>query len=430
MTLPAAEAAVHGGVAPPGPFTAEAAAALTPDLGRVAVRDALRGLLHRSLLLRAGPVGPGRPSRFAQLETVRAHAAAASADELPAAWAAPRRLGGRARLGRPRLGHPRPVGLDARLDNDLVAVRSTLQCGLVQAPSALGVRTASRLNHYWYFRGMSLEAGRWLELAVGHAPLAGSFEATVARLTLAAYLARTGRQDLAEPLLRQAVTDPARLPGEQALVVGESLSTFCGASVHAPYPEPIDEQAGQVRVLADATGDERLDLLADLCAALTIDPYARPAELLDAMTGVYERAVGVGAGNRYAARIAAAGVTLSATVLGRVELGMEWSERTLARHHEVGIQYAPLATDARANLLALAGANHAAVRLYAAARAHARRTGMRWPTGRLAEQLHEQARSALSTADLQREQREGVRLRLRDVDAIGLGGTEIGLTGG
>ena len=45
--------------------------------------------------------------------------------------------------------------------------------------------------------------------------------------------------------------------------------------------------------------------------------------------------------------------------------------------------------EARANLLALANANHAAVRLYAGAGAHARRTGMRWPTGRLGEKLHE-----------------------------------------
>jgi hypothetical protein len=54
---------------------------------------------------------------------------------------------------------------------------------------------------------------------------------------------------------------------------------------------------------------------------------------------------------------------------------------------------------------------------------------MRWPTEKLAQKLSEQARSALSNADLQREQREGVRLSLSDLDTVGLADERIDLAG-
>jgi hypothetical protein len=149
--------------------------------------------------------------------------------------------------------------------------------------------------------------------------------------------------------------------------------------------------------------------------------------VLDAMTDVYVR--GLAASNRYAARIAARQATLAATVLGEIDLGLLWSDRTLQQQHEVGIAYSGVDVDARANLLALAGANHTAVRLYAAARAHSRRSGMRWPTEKLSQRLYEQARSALSNADLQHEQREGVRLTLPDLDGIGLAEEPLDLAG-
>ncbi|HEV7657601.1 MAG TPA: BTAD domain-containing putative transcriptional regulator [Mycobacteriales bacterium] len=419
--LPSVEAAVHRAISVvPGPFTAQLAAALTPEVPGAVVRDALRGLLHRSMLLRPGPTRVGRPSRFAQLETVRAHAAAAddgAADErerLRDEWVA-------ALVGaRPRLGHPDENEWFGRLDDDLAALRSTLQHTLAETPSELGVRIASRLNHFWYSRSMSLEGGRWLEHAVAHSDLVGPFEATIAVLTLASYRARTGRQDLAAPLLARAVTDPAELTREQALLVGESLSTYCSSAVMAPSADPFDEQAAQVRALARATGDEVLDLLADLTEILAIDPYVEPESVLAGSTAVYERALSIR--NGYVARISAGQATLAATLLGEIDLGLQWSDRALAQHHEVGIRFSPVVADARANLLALAGANHAAARLYAAGRAHARRYGMHWPTEQLTQKLYEQARSALPGPDFQLEQRAGIRLTLRDLDRIGVGG--------
>jgi hypothetical protein len=430
VTLLPAEAAVHRAVAVvPGPFTAGLAAALVPDLRPTEVRDALRGLLHRSLLRRAGPSGPGRPSRFVQLETVRAHGLTAHTDAAETAELERRRDGWVDALvrDRPRLGHHDGLTWYARLDDDLAAVRSTLEHALAEQPSALGVGIAARLNFYWFSRGMSLEAGHWLELSVEHAGLADAFEGTLARLARAAYCARIGRLDLAAPLLRRAVTDPAAHSREQAIAVGEWLCTFCSSTIMAPHPEPFDVQAQQVRALVKASGDGLLALFADLSVGLAVDPYAEPAATLDAMTDVYVRARA--AGDVFAGRIAAGQATLAATVLGDVRLAMTWSDRTLQRHHEVGIELAPNVADARANVLALAGANHAAVRLYATARAQSRRFGMRWPTEKLAQKLSEQARSALSNADLQREQREGVRLSLSDLDTVGLADERIDLAG-
>jgi hypothetical protein len=430
VTLPPNEAAVHRAVAVvPGPFTAGLATALLPDLRPAAVRDGLRGLLHRSLLRRGGPSAPGRPSRFVQLETVRAHGLTAHSTPAETAELERHRDEWVEALvrGRPRLGHRDGLEWYARLDDDLAAVRSTLKHTLVERPSALGVAVAGRLNFYWFSRGMSLEAGRWLELGVEHAGLADPYDGTLALLARAAYCARTGRLDLADPLLRRAVTDPSAYDRGQAIDVAEWLTTFCASTIMAPHPEPFDVQAQQVRALAGATGDGLLALFADLSVGLAVDPYAEPAAVLDAMTDVYVRARA--AGDLFASRIAAGQATLAATVLGDVGLAMTWSDRDLQRHHDVGIELAPNVADARANVLALAGSNHAAVRLYATARAQSRRFGMRWPTEKLSQKLYDQARSALSNADLQQEQREGVRLRLSDLDAVRLPDRHLHLAG-
>jgi hypothetical protein len=54
---------------------------------------------------------------------------------------------------------------------------------------------------------------------------------------------------------------------------------------------------------------------------------------------------------------------------------------------------------------------------------------MRWPTKTLSQKLYDQARSALSNADLQQEQREGVRLQLSDLDAVRLPDRRLDLAG-
>ena len=165
-TLSAEEAALHRAVSVvPGPFTADVAAALVRR-PVAEVRTVLARLVHCSLLVPLGPLGAGRPSRFAQLAIVRGHAAhsgdATETAELVAArdaW-----VGGLVDAA-PRLGDAAEPDWFAALDDDLAALRATLQHCLADAPSALGVRVASRLGLYWYYRGMMVEARQWQERA-------------------------------------------------------------------------------------------------------------------------------------------------------------------------------------------------------------------------------------------------------------------------
>ena len=161
--LPRPLAALHRAVgAVPGPFTAELAAGLVA----ADVTNAVAGLAHRSLLTPLGPARSGGASRFAQLATVRGHAnhLAERAGEDPAgprnAWVA------RLVCARPALGSARHVGWYGALDDDLAALRATLQHTLVEAPSATGVAVAARLAVYWGFRGMAREGERWMRTAV------------------------------------------------------------------------------------------------------------------------------------------------------------------------------------------------------------------------------------------------------------------------
>ncbi len=141
--LPAPLAAVHRALAAvPGPFTIGLAAGLVAS----DVTDAVAGLAHRSLLTPLGPARHGGASRFAQFATVRGHAhhEAQRAGEDPGAardaWIE------RLVRTRPALGSTRHVGWYRALDDDLAAVRATLQHTLVTAPSGTGVALVARLR--------------------------------------------------------------------------------------------------------------------------------------------------------------------------------------------------------------------------------------------------------------------------------------------
>jgi hypothetical protein len=224
-TLSAEEAALHRAVAVvPGPFTADVAAALVRrPVGEV--RTVLARLVHCSLLVPLGPLGAGRPSRFAQLAIVRGHAAhsgdATETAELVAArdaW-----VGGLVDAA-PRLGDAAEPDWFAALDDDLAALRATLQHCLADAPSALGVRVASRLGLYWYYRGMMVEARQWQERAAASRGRSG--RPAVVRLMLGGSLAMANRRDLALPHIEDGWAIGGAAPTER---LGEALGILAGA---------------------------------------------------------------------------------------------------------------------------------------------------------------------------------------------------------
>ena len=181
-TLTADEARLHRALSViPGPFTAAPAAALV-ERPAPEVRVLLARLVHCSLLVPLGPVAPGRPSRFTQLATVRGHAAHAAAADSDALVAARDRWVAALATSPPPLGDAAEPDWFAALDDDLAAVRATLQHALADAPSPLGVQVASRLGLYWYYRGMMVEARHWQELATS--PVGAVLDQAVVRLML------------------------------------------------------------------------------------------------------------------------------------------------------------------------------------------------------------------------------------------------------
>lgn len=56
-----------------------------------------------------------------------------------------------------------------------------------------------------------------------------------------------------------------------------------------------------------------------------------------------------------------------------------WSDRQIATHVALGLTEGPLVLEHRANVMTMTGDHVAALRLFAAARAHHRRAGLPWP---------------------------------------------------
>lgn len=409
-TLSADEARLHRAVSVvPGPFTAELAAALA---GRpvAEVRTVLARLVHCSLLVPLGPLGPGRPSRFAQLAIVRGHAAH-SIDETETAdlvatrdrWVA----GTADRM--PRLGDADEPDWFAALDDDLAALRATLQHHLVDAPSALGVRVASRLGLYWYYRGMMVEARQWQERAT--VPDGDPVDRAVVRLMLGGSLAMASRRDLAVPLFEAgwAIARDAHTAR-----LGEALGILAGALFVAGDAGLGERNAALVATAATATGDPTVALLARLAAALSSAATAEPADVIARASDVYDRAVA--ADNTFVAWMASDAAADAALAARDVTTGMLWSDRMVAQHRTLRVREGPSLLEVRADLLTLAGDAPAAVRLYSAARAHNQRAGMRWPLRPVTTALLGEAAGALDRVAFEDAWQAGARLTLDDLE--------------
>ncbi|MDT0350161.1 BTAD domain-containing putative transcriptional regulator [Pseudonocardia charpentierae] len=414
--LPADEAALHRAVSVvPGPFTPALAAALAAlPIGDT--HELLARLVHRSLLVSLGPAGPGRPTRFAQLATVRGHAAhAAGQDPVadPDALTARRdRWVEELVTAHPRLGRPGEVGWFAALDDDLVALRATLHRNLVDAPSRCGVRIASRLGLYWYYRGMMVEARHWQERATSVAdgmPL----DRALVRYMLGGSLAMDGRPDLGLPLIAAGHDAVRGTPDEHAPLRGEVLAILSGALFVAEQDEAGRANTADVREIAVATPDGSLDLLADLSTLLSGAGTAQPEQVIDRASAVYDDAVA--GDNSFVAWMASEAAVNAALAGGDVESGLRWSDRMVSQHRALRVREGPTLLELRADLLALADDAPAAVRLFAAARAHSQRAGLRWPSREITTELVARATDALDRVEFEDAWQQGGRMSLDDL---------------
>ncbi|MEU2348459.1 BTAD domain-containing putative transcriptional regulator [Modestobacter sp. NPDC049651] len=414
--LPPDEAAVHRAVAVlPGPFTVAAVAALLEGSPPGPTADLVARLVRRSLLVPLGPDRPGGPSRFAQLTTVRGHAAHTAGEELPElrrrrnAW-----VRGRV-LARPGLGDPAEAGWFDALDDDLAALRASLQQLLVEQPSADGVALAARLAAFWSFRSKGVEGQNWSERAAACEARADPATAGLVRLSLAHFLASRGQPELARVHVARAEQLLAGTPAEASREAADLYTMLTYSLLVAGTAELGRHTADRVAAVAAAAGggDAELDLLADTVTTMVDSAAGRTTDA--GLTALHQRARQLH--NTHVAVLASAMAVIAGLREGDPVRALRWSDQLNADRLEIGSSDGPIALELRAIATALTGDDREAVRLFAAARAHALRNGLRWPTSDQTPALLERATRALGPGEAERAGAEGARLRLADLVA-------------
>jgi predicted ATPase/DNA-binding SARP family transcriptional activator len=416
--LPADEAELHRAASVlPGPFTVAAAGAVLggPDAGPLSgtvTADLVARLVHHSLLVPLGPARPGGPSRFAQLATVRGHAAHAAGPDT--AVLRRRRDEWIAALTRakPPLGRVAESTWFDALDDDLPTLRATLQYLLVEEPSAEGVRLAGRLGTFWYFRSKTIEGRTWAERALEAEHLADPLSAALVRLTLAHHLSSGGQDDLAAAHLTAASELLDRTGDAPSRTVAEVQTLLAHSLVVAGSLEPARTVAGSVAAAARAAGgDADLDLLAEACTAL-VDSGSGvlPGGRLSALHG---RALALG--NVHVALLVAGMAVVSAIRSGDAATALSWSDRMIGHRLVLGTSDGPVAFELRGVATAMAGRPQEAVRLFAAGRTQALRNGLRWPAFEATPEVLRDVTAALDPGAAERARADGARLTLADV---------------
>ncbi|HEU5266829.1 MAG TPA: NB-ARC domain-containing protein, partial [Jatrophihabitans sp.] len=159
-----------------GGFTLDAAESVT-GTSRSAL-DVVSGLVDKSLLQRAA-ASVGAP-RFTMLETIREYATeqlAASGETIDASRAHARYFTGLAEQAEPDLRGPSQQQLrdtlEAELDNLRAALTWTLGPASDPADAETGQRLVGALWYFWFQRGLTGEARRWLTEALTKAPSRG-----------------------------------------------------------------------------------------------------------------------------------------------------------------------------------------------------------------------------------------------------------------
>jgi len=405
-TLTAGEQILHRRLAAlPGPFTAEAAAAVAvtsglsaPAVEAEAVGDLLSLLCHRSLLVPVPPsTSPGR-ARFRQLATVRSHARRAmrmegeleAAEKARDAWVAA------LVTRRPRVFDPDPDGWYDAIDDDFDAVRSTLHRQLVEKPSPAGASLVIGLGGYWYLRRRLVEGLTWLELAEQVDALS-SADAASLHCALAVRYVLQGRSDLATAHIEMARAGLAR---SMDVDLAWALAGLAYALLTGSESGLVATVTGDIVEVASALGDPALAVVAEaLVASAVSGPNA------EGVRHVYDRAIR--AGNTFAASICASYLSLYALATKDPETGEMWVGRGRDLHATVGgLAFSGFDENA-ADFAAMAGDYRRAAALYGRSSAAAFRDGTVWPRQPATRELLRRTEEALSRGEFRRAWREG-----------------------
>jgi predicted ATPase len=431
QALPDSEAALHRAVAVvPGPFTGVLAAALvTPgpgdlNLDPAQIADAIAGLVHRSLLTPLGPSRPAGASRFAQLATVRGHAthrAAALGEDTR-----DRRDSWVERLvrSRPPLGSSRLASWYRALDDDLAALRATLQHTLIDEPSALGIALAARLGLYWVFGGLAVEGLGWARTAVTASerdPDLGSLtDRAMVRIAFGDFLTLQNQPDAGREQLRIAISESRGATGADARLLCADLTVATGPVVHVIGDTALlDDLAAAVHALAG--GDPELDVLVRHAGLVKSVLEGSPDPgFLDRFFSLYDDARK--GDNHYTAWIAAAGAAQVLLVAGQPTEALGWAVKAVEAGLVLGQRENPVTIEIFAYALALIGDQENAVRVFAFAEADHARSGMPWPRTEQTAALLAAATAALDPGTATRARSEGLALTLADLPGLARAG--------
>lgn len=415
-TLTPLEQVVHRRLAVlPGPFTADAAAALVAEATAAEVEEALVQLVHRSMLTSTATTGLAGRTVFRQLATVRAHAVhrLRGAGETDAATTLRHDWTRSLIDGRPRLGSADEADWFNRVDANYATVRATLASALIDEPGPFGAGLAAPLGFYWYYRAKVTEATRWLQLACDAVPDQNDVRWLTSALVHSAALAMQGRVEAARPGIREALAMVPTVRDEHLLEVGESLATLGAALwVHLVFDLVIDTHAALAE-LADRAGDDTLHLFAAALGCMAMAADGRMDEAAEHAAAVYGDAEAQG--NTTAGWIAAATPMTAAVLNAQPEVGIPWVRRVMRAHLRVGGGTAGMFVETRANYETQRGSHRDAARLYAAARTHTRRAAMVWPRRPITNALLEQTRAQLSQRDFEEAWRDGEHLGLKEI---------------
>lgn len=417
-TLGDEDAAVHRAVSVvPGPFTPGLAAHLA-GLSTGDAQESLARLVHRSLVVPLGPGRAGGPSRFAQLATVRGHAAHTAHADTPALLDHRDRRALDLARAAPRLGGSDEPAWFGAMDDDLPTVRAALQRNLTERPTALGVGIAARLGLYWYYRGMMVEARLWQEraAAAGTGTGAEPLDRAIVNLMLGGSLIMSNRADLGVPHVRAAYAAALGTAAERSIEYGEALAVVAGAFFTSDQAALNREIAPRIRAIARAGADPALELFAELGELFEFAHDADPAAVVDAAERVYERAAGMG--NTYAAWQTCGAGASAALAADDAAGAVAWTDRMVTQHLAADVGEGPMLLELRADAVALTGDAAAAVRLYAAAQAHHRRAGIRWPSRAVTTGLMERATEALDRVEFEQAWQAGAALTLAELGAL------------
>ena len=414
-----AEQALHRALAVfPGPFTAEAAAAVADESVGGRTVDLIPMLVNRSLLTSTRSNRAGWPSTFRQLETVRSQARQHLIDAGEQDTMLDRRdrwvrsvLGPDFRLRRGEIMRYRT------LEANSAAVRATLERDLAGHGEPETPLLAAQLTMFWYTRERMVEARRWLDLAVRRTRNAPAADRAGAHAGLAWTLTFQGRADLARPHTDAAAALLDQVPVGRRAFIGDLLAVVAAAAMTTDEFDYMRTVFDTAKAVAADVADPDLDVL---CAAVRglvdISSGLDPRHCAAAAETTHQRATD--ARHIFAAFLSASAAAYAEQALGHPERGLEWSNRALDLSRTYGSVYGAGAVETRANLLAECGRLAEAATMYGAAASQALRLGARWPRRALTAHLLSKVRAVLPPADFEKAYQAGDRLTLADLGAV------------